>query len=223
QKILCTAEPLSAAKRGKLSGLWGANVRDSFGMTEMMMLGGEDASCNGFRFWSDFAYPEVLDETTLKPVAPGEPGVLVVTSLVTNNATPFLRWNTGDVVVMHDGTPQGGPYDVFPVVRHTHRTAGFVKVRGVNIGFTDFEDLLFAQPEVSDFRVEIAFRDNRDELDLHVEFTDGLDPQRASQTLSAAIRRTFELAPSIKVSEAGAIARSFEGSFKPVRFADLRG
>ena len=221
-KILCTAEPLSPSKREKLAALWGASVRDCFGMTEMMMLGGEDAACNGFRFWDDFCYPEVLDADTMEPVGEGESGLLVVTSLVTNNATPFVRWNTGDIVKMHAGEAQGSPYDVFPVITHTHRTAGFVKVRGVNIGFTDFEDMMFKASEVSDFRVEIVSQEDKDQLDLHVELSDGQSPDTATDTLMSMVRRAFDLAPRIKICESGSIAQAFEGSFKPVRFDDLR-
>jgi len=39
--ILCTAEPLSAAKREKLSRMWGAEVFDMLGMTEVSMLASE--------------------------------------------------------------------------------------------------------------------------------------------------------------------------------------
>lgn len=221
-KILCTAEPLSNSKREKLSALWNADVRDCYGMTEMMMLGGEDAACDGFRFWSDFCYPEVLDVDTMLPVPEGEPGLLVVTSLTTNNATPFLRWNSGDIVTLRHMPEETPGFGVFPVIKHTHRTAGFVKVRGVNIGFTDLEDLMFAAPEVSDFRVEIVWHDNRDELDLHVEFAEDADEAAAIETLKATVQRVFGLLPRIVTTARGAIAKSFEGSFKPVRVSDLR-
>lgn len=217
-KILCTAEPLSASKRAKLEALFGAHVRDSYGMTEAMMLGCEDTLIDGFRFWSDYCYPEVLDEDTLQPVAEGQPGLLVVTPLVTNNATPFLRWNTGDIVTMRSGVKSGGAFDIFPLIKHTHRTAGFVKVRGVNIGFTDFEDLMFGSEDVDDFRVEILFDGKRDVLDLQVEL--GKDASR--ERLTALVKRTFEITPKITELDAGDVARGFEGAFKPQRFIDRR-
>ncbi|MFK7753581.1 MAG: phenylacetate--CoA ligase family protein [Sedimentitalea sp.] len=219
ERILCSAEPLSSSKRAKLSALWGADVRDCYGMTEVMMLGCEDAACDGFRFWSDFCYPEVLDPDTLEPVTEGEPGLLIVTALVTNNATPFLRWNTGDIVTMRDGIARGTDFDVFPLVKHTHRTAGFVKVRGVNIGFTDLEDLMFGSDVVSDFRVEILWENDRDELVVYIEPADDSAPEAAADM----IQRTFGLKPRIVLLKAGEIATSFEGSFKPVRIIDLRG
>ena len=223
EKILCSAEPLSDSKRQKLSALWGASVRDCYGMTEVMMLGCEDAACDGFRFWSDYCYPEVVDETTLEPVAEGEPGLLIVTSLVTNNATPFLRWNTGDIVTLRRHIDRGTAYDVFPLIKHTHRTAGFVKVRGVNIGFGDLEDLMFATSDVSDFRVEIVWQGERDELDIYVELISDQGPDAAGLRIKENVHRVFGVAPRVIVGQNGDIAKSFEGQFKPLRVQDLRG
>ena len=217
EKLLCSAEPLSASKREKLSALWGAPVRDCYGMTEMMMLGCADAGCDGFRFWSDYCYPEVVDEDTFEPVPEGTPGLLIVTSLVTNNATPFLRWNTGDIVTLRNGVGGAGAYDVFPLVKHTHRTAGFVKVRGVNIGFAELEDLMFAHPDISDFKVDIVWQDDRDEMDILIESTRDVATEIADQ-----VARVFGLKPRVRIGETGGIAASFEGQFKPVRIADLR-
>lgn len=222
EKILCSAEPLSNSKREKLSSLWGAPVRDCYGMTEAMMLGCEDDTCDGFRFWSDYCFPEVLNEDTLEPVADGEPGLLVVTSLVTNNATPFIRWNSGDVVTMRQDVYCDNAYKVFPLIKHTHRTAGFVKVRGNNIGFTDLEDLMFGLKEVSDFRVEIVWQNDRDELDVFVELADITNEEITVNNLKDMIQRTFGLAPRIRIGKNGEIAKAFEGAFKPVRVQDLR-
>ena len=97
--VMCSAEPLSDAKRAKLERTWGARVRDTFGMTEAGMMGCEDPAApgQGFRVWSDLYFVEVLDQGTLQPVSEGEVGVLVVTPLFTNHVTPFLRWNSGDL------------------------------------------------------------------------------------------------------------------------------
>lgn len=221
-KILCSAEPLSKSKRRKLSDLWGAPVRDCYGMTEVMMLGCEDTAQDGFRFWADYCYPEVVDPDTLEPVAEGEAGLLLVTALVTNNATPFLRWNTGDVVTMRTGVVRGTPFDVFPLVEHTHRTAGFVKVRGVNVGFTDLEDLMFASDDVADFRVEIVCDHDRDELDVHAELREGVEAKAAATAIASEVQRVFGLKPRVRIGMRGEIAKAFEGAFKPVRVEDLR-
>src|SRR5262245_21239587 len=96
KKVLCSAEPLSEAKREKLQKMWGARVYDTFGMTEAGMMGAEGDASNGFHIWTDMFFIEVLHPETQKPVAPGHEGTLVVTPLWTNSATPFLRWHSGD-------------------------------------------------------------------------------------------------------------------------------
>lgn len=242
--VICTAEPLSAAKRAKLSALWGARVHDSIGMTEMMMMGAETAPDAGFRIWSDFVYPEVVDPESFAPVAPGAEGLLVVTSLATNAATPFLRWNTGDVVRLSDPVrPEAGwnplfsddlkadndappavdpRFALFPVMRHAHRTAGFFKVRGVNIGHTDFEDMMFADAQVADFRVEVLATDGTDVLRVHLEADGEADPAALGSQLAARVRRTFEVTPDLVWCPPGTIAKTFESSVKATRFVDLR-
>lgn len=221
-KIICTAEPLSQAKRSKMERQWGAEVFDSFGMTETMMMGSEDKTHDGFRIWADFNYLEVLHPDTLEPVSDGEQGVLIMTALVTNNATPFLRWNTGDIVTMRQDVPGEGPYAVFPVVKHAHRTAGFFKVRGVNIGHSEFEDMMFETPEVNDFRVEAVFDGNLDQLVVYVELANDADENLFLEQLKEKVKLSFEVTPEIEIREPGSIAKEFESAVKPPRFRDSR-
>ena len=98
---MCSAEPVSQAKRDKIERSWGAKLTDNFGMTEAGMMGSEwkeDEPGLGFRIWSDLYFIEVLDPKSLEPAKEGEVGTLVVTALQTNNVTPFLRWSSGDLV-----------------------------------------------------------------------------------------------------------------------------
>ena len=216
KRIITTAEPLSRAKREKLSREWSARVFDSFGMTECMMMGAEDANHDGFRTWSDFVHLEVLDPKTLEPVPEGTEGVLVVTPLRTNNATPFLRWNTGDIVSLREA-PGSGPWSVFPLVKHAHRTAGFFKVRGVNIGHAEFEDHMFANRDIADFRCELTNDGGLDELVVIVELRADCVAE-----VERAIKAKFEVTPLVRRVPAGSIAREFESSVKAPRFLDKR-
>src|SRR5713101_301246 len=152
ETILCSAEPLSDAKRAKLAQHWGAQVRDTFGMTEAGMMGAECGAGDGFRIWTDTFFIEVLDEEFRAPVAEGEVGHLVVTPLWTNNVTPFLRWSSGDLVTWRQGDDGSSPFSVFPLVKHAHRTAGFFKIRGINFNHSEFEDFMFRNAEIGDFK-----------------------------------------------------------------------
>lgn len=224
EHLMCTAEPLSAAKREKMAREWGAQVTDCFGMTECSMMGAEGPSRNGFHIWTDHAFIEVLDEETLQPVAQGEPGLLVVSPLWSNSATPFLRWNSGDIVTYREDGDDDGPYSVFPVVKHAHRTAGFFKVRGININHGDLEDLMFATHEVADFKAEaVTTNAGQDELLVSLELKSGASVETTGRVLEVQIKETFEIAARLVFLEPKTLAREFEGSVKAPRFVDRRG
>jgi phenylacetate-CoA ligase len=222
ETVLCSAEPLSDAKRAKLARHWGAQVRDTFGMTEAGMMGAEDAAGRGFRIWTDMFLIEVLDPESHAPVEDGAVGTLVVTPLWTNNVTPFLRWSSGDLVAMQPAGDGDGPYAVFPRVKHAHRTTGFFKIRGINLNHSEFEDFIFRNIEIGDFKAELVSDQDLDTLLLSVEVRRGVDGSNAADGLKAAVHNQFGLTPRVVVMEVGHLAKEFEASVKMPRFIDRR-
>jgi phenylacetate-CoA ligase len=223
KKIMTSAEPVSQAKRDKIERSWGARLTDTFGMTEAGMMGAEDQPGLGFRIWSDLYFVEVLDPKSFEPVKEGEVGTLVVTALCSNNVTPFLRWSSGDLVTYSEADDGVGPFAVFPRVKHAHRTTGFFKVRGVNLGHQDLEDFMFRHLEIGDFRAEVLSEGDNDVLRLSVELRKGTEPDAASHLLITEMKEKFELAPQVVVLETGTLAREFEANIKAARFVDRRG
>jgi phenylacetate-CoA ligase len=226
KKMLTSAEPVSKAKRDKIERSWGARLTDTFGMTEAGMMGaesGEDEPGSGFRIWSDLYFVEVLDPKTLEPAREGEVGTLVVTALWSNNVTPFLRWSSGDLVTYREAEEGRGPFSVFPRVRHAHRTVGFFKIRGVNLGHQDLEDFLFRNVEIGDFRAEAVNEDGNDILRVSIEVRRGTSGEAVSARLKTEVKEKFELLPEIVLLESGTLAREFEANVKAARFLDRRG
>lgn len=95
----------------------------------------------------DSVLTEVLDPATLKPVAPGEIGEIVVTTL-DKEASPVLRWRTRDLVRL---APR--PYDCpcgragLPLIgRLIGRSDDMLKVRGVIVFPSQVEDVIAATP-----------------------------------------------------------------------------
>lgn len=224
ETVICSAEPLSDAKRAKLERGWGARVFDTFGMTEAFMIGAEDAKSpgGGFRVWTDLHYLEVIDPQTHQPTPEGEVGALVVTPLWNNTVTPFLRWFSGDLVVMTRADDASGPFAVFPKIRHAHRTTGFFKVRGINVNHAELEDFLFTNRAVSDFKCELVTVSDRDVMRLAIEVVRGADAGKLAAEVAASVKRTFEVTPEVVVLDTGTIAKEFESSVKAPRFTDKR-
>jgi phenylacetate-CoA ligase len=197
-------------------------VRDTFGMTEAGMMGAEDAAGGGFRIWTDMFLIEVVDPETFAPVADGQVGSLVVTPLWTNNVTPFLRWSSGDLVTLRQGEDGGGPFSVFPLVKHAHRTTGFFKVRGINLNHSEFEDFMFRSVDVADFKAELVTSNDLDTLLLSIEARRGADGAAVAAGLRGLVRDTFGLTPEVSVLDSGTLAKEFESSVKTPRFVDRR-
>ncbi|PPR11322.1 MAG: Phenylacetate-coenzyme A ligase [Alphaproteobacteria bacterium MarineAlpha11_Bin1] len=222
-RIMCTAEPVSAAKRAKLERDWGAEVYDCFGMTECSMMGAESEKRDGFHIWTDLAHIEVLDEQTMKPVAEGKPGVLVMTPLFSNNGAAFLRWNSGDIVSWKRHGETSSEFAVFPVIEHAHRTAGFFKIRGVNINHQEYEDFIFDIPDVNDFKAELITENNgADKFVLSIEINPESNATTVAQNVIHETKRIFEVTPDINVLDLGTLATEFESSVKAPRFSDRR-
>ena len=222
KRVMTSAEPVSQAKRDKIEHSWGARLTDTFGMTEAGMMGAEDKPGAGFRIWSDMYFIEVLDPKSLEPVKEGETGTLIVTSLWSNNVTPFLRWSSGDLVTYSEADDGVGPFSVFPRVKHSHRTTGFFKVRGVNLGHQDLEDFMFRHLEIGDFRAEALNEGDNDVLRLSIEVRRGADAAAICSTVAAAMKEKFELSPQVVALEAGTLAKEFEANIKASRFVDRR-
>jgi phenylacetate-CoA ligase len=223
--VMCSAEPVSQAKRDKIERTFGARLTDTFGMTEAGMMGGEwreDEPGLGFRIWSDLYFVEVLDPRSLEPAKEGEVGTLVVTTLYSNNVTPFLRWSSGDLVTYSEAEKGSGPFSVFPRIKHAHRTAGFFKIRGVNLGHQDLEDFIFRTVEIGDFRAEALNEGGNDHLKLSIEVRRGCDASEVATRVQLQTKEKFELTPQVAVLETGSLAKEFEANVKAARFIDRR-
>lgn len=95
----------------------------------------------------DSVLTEIVDPVTMKPVAPGEVGEIVITTL-DKEASPVVRWRTRDLVRL-----SANPYSCacgrhgFPLVgRIIGRSDDMLKVRGVMVYPSQIEDVIAGIP-----------------------------------------------------------------------------
>ncbi len=225
QKIICSAETLSQAKREKLQRMWGAEVYDVFGMSEAGLMGAENAAHDGIHIWTDLFHVEVIDADSGRQLPHGEVGTFCVTPLWTNHATPFLRWNSGDLVSYVEQSTGSGPYaELFPMIRHANRTTGFFKVRGVNVNHAEFEDEMFRIASITDFQavLETDAGSALENLRVRVEQSRDAGGTATASLVAAMIKARFEITPLVEVLPPGSLAAEFEKSIKAPRFVDQR-
>ena len=99
------AEPWTQAMRAEIEERAGLHAVDIFGLSEVMGPGVAQEcveSKDGLHIWEDHFYPEVVNPLTDEPVAEGQVGELVFTSL-TKQAMPVMRYRTRDLTRLLPG------------------------------------------------------------------------------------------------------------------------
>ncbi|HEX7415636.1 MAG TPA: phenylacetate--CoA ligase [Smithellaceae bacterium] len=92
------AEPHTEKMRKKIEEIYGYKAFNSYGLSEMNGPGVafECPYQNGMHIWEDSFLVEIIDPETLKPVADGKEGELVMTTLQ-REGMPLLRYRTKDL------------------------------------------------------------------------------------------------------------------------------
>jgi len=177
-------EPLTDARRRRISRLWGVPVVEEYGSTETGSLAGE-CQHGRMHLWADRALFEVYDPQTGTVSAEGD-GQLVVTPLF-REAMPLLRYNLeDDVSVSYDDCPCGWR---LPTVRVLGRAAFGYRVGTATITQHRLEEVVFSLPE----SYEVVFwRAKAEPAVLRIEIEVPEEHRAAAQAeLSASVRAAF--------------------------------
>lgn len=188
---------------------------DIGGMTEMYGPGTalECRAHSGLHYWADLFIIEILDPETLQPVAPGEIGEMVVTSL-RKEASPLIRYRTRDLSRMLAGECACG----CSMPRHDHllgRSDDMIIFRGVNIYPGQIADVLQTFPEFgSEYHLVLARDGGRDSMVLRVESAKdgGLSAEDAAllkPRLARAVHSKLLISSDIEIVNYGELPRSF--------------
>lgn len=126
ETLLAAGEPFSAVPglREEVEASLECTSYDAYGLSETGVIAAETSARDGMRLVSEAAIVEILDPQTLAPVAEGEKGEIVVTSL-TREGMPMLRFLTGDLTLK--GADNLLPRGIFG------RTDTMVKLKGVKV------------------------------------------------------------------------------------------
>jgi phenylacetate-CoA ligase len=185
------AEPWSEAMRLEIGERLGIIATDNYGLAEVMGPGvaGECRECNGLHINEDHFLVEVLDTATLQPVAPGEIGELVVTTL-TKEAFPVIRYRTRDLARLLPGPCPCGR-TLSRMSRILGRSDDMLIIRGVNVFPAQIESVLTdINGTESPYRIIVDREQHEDKLTVMVEVTESLfsDQIRKQWALSATIQ-----------------------------------
>jgi phenylacetate-CoA ligase len=134
------SEPWTELIRRHIEEKLGVHATNIYGLSEIIGPGVsmEDFEEKGGSYiWEDHFYPEILDPITKEPVAFGEEGVLVITTL-TKKAMPLLRYWTNDITSLYyEENSKRVMVKMKPILG---RADDMLIVRGVNVYPSQIEE-----------------------------------------------------------------------------------
>ncbi|QBF29877.1 phenylacetate--CoA ligase PaaK [Thalassococcus sp. S3] len=216
------AEPWTNAMREEIEQAFDMHAVDIYGLSEVMGPGVANECVetkDGLHIWEDHFFPEIIDPETGQPVADGEQGELVFTSL-TKEAFPIIRYRTRDLTRLLPGTARS----MRRMEKVTGRSDDMIILRGVNVFPTQIEEqLMTVQGLAPHFQIELSRPDRMDQMRVLTEACEGFssneDRVHSAAELSHKIKATVGISVKVDVADPGGVARS-QG--KAVRIIDTR-
>ena len=204
------AEPWTEGMRDEIERRLGIDAVDLYGLSEVM---GPGVACEyveskgGPTIWEDHFYPEIVDPDTGIPVADGEPGELVFTTL-TKEAMPVIRYRTRDLTSLTPGSTTA----MRRMAKITGRSDDMLIVRGVNLFPSQVEEQILRDVALSGhYVIEVSRTGALDDLLVRVESRAVLSGEAAGRSASELMRRLkgmCGLSATIDIATPGTIERS---------------
>ena len=177
KRIFVAGEPGGSIPetRERIEALWGAHVYDYYGLSDIFgSCAGMCEERDGLHWAEDHILPEVIDPETLEPVAEGERGELVLTTLK-KSARPMIRFRTGDIVSITSEPCRCGRTSVRLSGIHG-RLDDMLIIKGVNIFPSDVEAVARRDTGLTgEYRLIVERIDHLDRLTVEVERAAGFN------------------------------------------------
>jgi phenylacetate-CoA ligase len=220
------AEPHTEKMRRKIEAIYGYQAFNSYGLSEMNGPGVafECPYQQGMHIWEDSFLVEIIDPKTLQPVADGEEGELVMTTLQ-REGMPILRYRTKDLTrIIPEPCSCGRTHR--RIERIKGRTDDMLIIKGVNIFPMQIEKRLMEIPGVgTNFLIVLEREEFNDSLTVKVEvgkefFSGELKQlEMLRKKISEELKSEILITPKIDLVEPDSIPK---GEGKAVRVIDNR-
>ena len=217
------AEPWTNDMRRAIELRCGIDAVDIYGLSEVIGPG-VASECvetkDGPTIWEDHFYPEIIHPETGEPVADGEMGELVFTSL-TKEALPIIRYRTRDLTRLLPGTAR----TMRRMEKITGRSDDMMIVRGVNVFPSQIEEYILKRTELAPHYQCVLTREGpMDNLSVLVETRPGIDPASpqaitAAKQLQHDVKTFVGTTIAVELKPEGGLERSLG---KAKRVVDLR-
>ena len=201
KKALFSAEPYTPSQRERFEGEYGMKTTSAYGTADLGFIGYSREGVQGFRIMPSI-YLQVCDPETGAPLAAGETGEIVATTL--NKSYPLIRFGTGDLGAL---APQPAPpCEGQQLLGLFGRSGDAIKVRGMFLHPNQLQYAAMQFPEIKEIQAVVTRIENRDVVTVNVELNDGADGSGLAEKLSALAQQAARLRiDAVNIVEAGFI------------------
>ena len=185
RSVLLTTDHVPEAITAELRRLWGCDVYNHYGMTEMGLGGGVECGAHhGYHLREADLYFEIVDPKTGAPAGEGERGEIVFTTL-TRRAMPLIRYRTGDLSrFLPEPCPCSTVLKTLERVRDRIEGNLALGASGT-LGMADLDEALFPLSGLLDFSASILREKERDRLNIEIHAMEGCVEQAVRQARTA--------------------------------------
>ena len=188
--ILLSTDYVPAAIVNNLEQVWGCEVYNHYGATEMGLGGGVECKAHrGYHLREADLYFEVIDPANGETVADGEYGEVVMTTL-TRRGMPLIRYRMGDRSRFLPGRcPCGTALKTLEKV--CGRYDGFVRVGNGLLALPDLDEALFPLPGLLNFSASVNGSRGHESLTIETQMLTETDSTNI-------VRQALKTIPSIQ-------------------------
>jgi phenylacetate-CoA ligase len=193
----------------------GGGARNVYGATELCGPGpGQECIYeNGFHFWTDHWYLELIDPRTLEAVEEGNEGEMVITTM-TREAMPLIRYRMGDITILDEEACDCGRI-AYPRCRWIRgRVDDVIHIKGTKVWPSVIQEALLEYPMISEYQIVVDRTGPVHDLILKIELLDNSDSELHSK-IEASLHRRLFIQPRLEIAKPGSLPR-FEGKSKRV-------
>ncbi|MDD7580551.1 MAG: phenylacetate--CoA ligase [Treponema sp.] len=189
----------------------GIELYDIYGLTEIYGPGiGINCQKEKYiHYWDDYLFIEIINPETGKPVADGEEGEIVITTLVKEGA-PLLRFRTHDLSrIIPEKCSCGSCYPRLDIIKG--RSDDMFKVHGVNMFPAQVEEVLHQiDGATSEYSIAIGHDDdnNKDVMVLTVEVEGRVNFEDTGKAIANLFKSKIGVNPKVSVVPVGTLPRS---------------
>jgi len=215
------AEPWTEGMRIEIERQMRIDALDLYGLSEVIGPGVAQEcleSKDGPTLWEDHFYPEIIDPQSGAPLAEGETGELVITTL-TKEGMPAIRYRTRDLTALLPGTARS----MRRIERVRGRSDDMLIIRGVNVFPSQIEAVLAKDERLlPHYVLELRRPERLDELEVVVELRaafagkmSGAEIDEAGRNVEHLIKSYVGVTAKARIVPPGTIERS-QGKAKRV-------